>query len=194
MKAKAVLALIALLIIGCDRMNVEDFAKDSPEFVPEEYFQGRTLAKGLFVDLLGNVRREFGVTIDGTWDGTKLRLNEDFVYSDGETENRVWTLARTGDFTYSGDTANAIGTANGSRRGNAFNWKYDFNLKVGDDFWKVKFDDWMFLQPDGTLLNIATITRWGIKLGTVYLSFKKPAGNAGSKLQAVPESPSVSSL
>ncbi|HJP04960.1 MAG: DUF3833 domain-containing protein [Gammaproteobacteria bacterium] len=194
MKAKTVLVLISLLLIGCDRMNVEDFVHDAPEFVPEEYFQGRTLASGLFMDRFGNVRRQFVVTIDGTWDGTKLRLNEDFVYSDGETENRIWTLARTGDFSYSGDTANAIGIAKGSRRGNAFNWKYKFNLKVGDGFWKVKFDDWIFLQPDGTLLNVATITRWGIKLGTVYLSFNKPAGNAGFILKSVPELPSVSGL
>jgi hypothetical protein len=31
----------------------------------------------------------------------------------------------------------------------------------------------MFLQSETALLNIATVRRWGIKLGTVFLSFQK---------------------
>jgi hypothetical protein len=164
-----------LLLSGCSSMKIENFEATGPEFVLEEYFEGTTMAWGLFEDRFGNVQRQFVVTINGTWDGTTLILNEDFIYADGETENRVWTLTKTDDMNYEGSTKNSIGTARGTRAGNAFNWKYNFNLKVGDSIWKVKFDDWMFLQPDGVLLNKATITRWGFKLGTVYLSFSKPA-------------------
>ena len=70
--------------------------------------------------------------------------------------------------------------------GNAFHWKYDFNLKVGDGYWKVKFDDWMFMQPNGVLLNKATVTRWGFELGTVFLSFSKPEAAAQAKRSAAP--------
>ena len=181
------LSLITLLISGCSSMNVEDFQNAQPEFVLEEYFEGRTMAWGLFEDRFGKVQRQFVVTMDGTWDGTTLILNEDFVYNDGETENRVWTLTKTDDVNYEGTTQNSIGIAKGTRAGNAFNWKYDFNLKVGDDTWKVKFDDWMFLQPNGVLLNKATVTRWGFKLGTVYLSFSKPAVQTTVTQPAVPE-------
>ncbi len=166
-------ALIVLLIGGCSGMQIEDFRGARPEFVLEDYFQGETLAWGLFEDRFGEVKRQFTVHIDGSWDGKTLILNEDFVYNDGETENRVWSVLKTGDNTYEGTTENAVGRALGYREGNAFNWKYDFNLKVGDGYWKVHFDDWMFLQPDGTLLNKATVTRWGIKLGTVFLAFRK---------------------
>jgi hypothetical protein len=188
MKTKfSFLSLVTLLISGCSSMNVEDFENTQPEFVLEEYFEGRTMAWGLFEDRFGRVQRQFVVTMDGTWDGTTLILNEDFVYNDGETENRVWTLTKTDDMNYEGTTQNSIGTARGTRAGNAFNWKYDFNLKVGDDTWKVKFDDWMFLQPNGVLLNKATVTRWGFKLGTVYLSFSKPAAQTAATLPAAPE-------
>ena len=40
--------------------------------------------------------------------------------------------------------------------------KYKFKLNVGEDIWTVRFDDWMFLQADGVLLNKATAYRWGI--------------------------------
>jgi hypothetical protein len=174
-KRKICLVIIFLLAGGCSNMKIEDFQQTRPEFILEEYFLGKTQAWGLFEDRFGNVQRQFVVDINGTWDGKTLILNEDFVYSDGETENRVWTLNRTGPTTYTGTTANVIGQATGTRAGNTFNWTYDFNLKVGDGYWKVRFDDWMFLQPDGVLLNKASVTRWGIKLGTVYLSFSKSA-------------------
>ena len=156
-------------------MQIEDFQKTEPEFTLEEYFQGRTMAWGIFEDRFGKVQRQFVVTIDGTWDGTTLELNEDFIYNDGETENRFWTVTKTGDGTYEGKTENVIGEAAGTSAGNAFNWTYQFNLKVGESYWKVRFDDRMFLQPDGVLLNKAVVTRWGFKLGTVFLSFSKPA-------------------
>jgi len=177
-------ALISLLVVGCSNMEIEDFQKTQPEFVLEEYFQGKTQAWGLFEDRFGDVRRQFVVTIDGTWDGTTLVLNEDFVYNDGEIENRVWSVSKTGKATYEGETENAIGKAIGVSKGNAFNWNYDFNLKVGEDYWKVRFEDWMFLQPNGVVLNKAVVTRWGIRIGTVFLAFSKPVATPPSDAES----------
>jgi hypothetical protein len=60
----------------------------------EDFFDGDLVAHGQFQDILGNVSRRFTVEIDGTWDGETLRLVEDFVYEDGSTEQRVWTLRK----------------------------------------------------------------------------------------------------
>ena len=168
------IAIVGLMASGCSHMKIEDFAGTEPEFVLEDYFAGHTRAWGMFEDRFGRIQRQFVVEINGDWDGSTLTLREDFVYNDGEEESRTWVLKKTSATTYEGTTDNVIGTAHGSIRGNAFNWTYDFNLAVGDSIWKVKFDDWMILQPDGVLLNKATVTRWGIKLGTVYISFSKP--------------------
>jgi hypothetical protein len=37
----------------------------------------------------------------------------------------------------------------------------------------VHFDDWMYLQPDGLLLNRAYVTKWGFAVGSVTLAFRK---------------------
>jgi len=161
------------MLNACGTMSVEEFDQGQPELVLEDYFSGKSRAWGLFEDRTGKVRREFVVDIDGVWDGETLTLNEDFVYSDGEKENRVWVLRKTGPNSYAGTTENAVGEATGKSAGNAFNWSYDFNLDVGDSVWKVHFDDWMFLQPNGVLLNKAEVSRWGFKIGTVFLSFQK---------------------
>jgi hypothetical protein len=176
-----------LLAGGCTSMSVDDFTAAGPAFVLEDYFDGEARAWGLFEDRMGNVRREFVVDISGRWDGTTLILTEDFRYNDGETETREWTITKTGSNDYVGTTADAVGTAIGRAAGNAFNWEYDFNLKVGDGAWKVHFDDWMFLQPNGVLLNKAIVSRWGFKIGTVFLSFTKlPAADAEANSAVIP--------
>lgn len=151
---------------------------NQPELVLEQFFNGRTFATGLFEDRFGNIRNQFTVTIDGDWDGRTLILDEDFRYIDGSKERRVWHITKHEDNRYIGVTDNVEGSAAGEIRGNVFRWRYLFRLQVGDKTWRVKFDDWMLLQPDGTLLNRATVYRWGIRIGTAFLSFHRPVALA----------------
>ena len=41
------------------------------------------------------------------------------------------------------------------------------------DSMRVDFDDWMWLQEDGRLLNIAYMQRFGVTLGEVTIFFEK---------------------
>ena len=61
----------------------------------------------------------------------------------------------------------------GVSAGNALNWRYDMDLKVGSSVWRVHFDDWMFLQPDQVLLNRASMSKFGIHLGDITIAFSK---------------------
>ena len=58
--------------------------------------------------------------IEGTWDGETLTLVEDFVYDDGETERRTWTIRKIDEHTYEGSSPDGvIGTALMKSYGNA---------------------------------------------------------------------------
>ena len=155
-------------------MKVTDFKDSETRLVLEEFFQGRTYAAGIFQDRFGNVRRQFTVEIEGRFEQGILTLVEDFVYDDGETEQRIWTLTKLDEHRYEGTAEGVVGRASGEAYGNAFNWKYTFDLKVGESTWRVDFDDWMFLQPGGVLINKAVISKWGVTIGEVTLSFTKP--------------------
>lgn len=179
-----VITLMTTILLGCGGMKVEDFSGKEPRLVLEEYFLGNTFAVGIFQDRFGNLRREFKVDIVGEWDGETLTLTEDFLYDDGETEQRIWKLTKLDDHRYEGTTDGVVGTATGAAYGNAFNWLYTFDLKVGDGTWRVDFDDWMFLQSGGVLINTATVSKWGFKLGTVTLSFHKQAGEQTQQAEA----------
>ena len=66
-----------------------------------------------------------------------------------------------------------VGVAEGQLSGNALHWEYDMMLPIGDSTWQVHFDDWMFLQDGGVLINRATVSKFGFTLGQVTLFFHK---------------------
>ena len=156
-------------------MKPEDYAGREPRLLIEDYFAGKTKAWGLFQDRFGQVRRQFTVDIEGTWDGSRLTLVEDFTYDDGETEQRIWRIDKTGDHSYRGEADDVIGTASGKAFGNAMNWRYKLSLKVGEDRWTVQFDDWLFLLGDDVIVNRAEVSKFGIEIGQVTLVFRKEA-------------------
>lgn len=176
----AVLIIAGISGTGCSEMNIQDFAGRQPQFMLEEYFEGRTRAWGLFEDRFGTVRREFVVDIVGTRDGDTLTLDESFVYADGEIGKRIWRISRVSEHTYEGRADDVIGVATGTTYGNALNWRYDLDLKVGDRTWRVHFDDWMFRQSDDIVINRARMSKFGIELGTVTLVFQKQASGEDS--------------
>jgi hypothetical protein len=66
-----------------------------------------------------------------------------------------------------------VGEATGQVSGNAFRWGYTLALPVDGRVWNVDFDDWMYLMDDRVMLNKATMSKWGVKLGEVTLSFTR---------------------
>lgn len=144
----------------------------------EEFFDGDVIAYGQFQDILGTVRRSFVVEVTGDWDGETLRLEEDFVYEDGSTEQRVWTLQKTGPDSWQGTADGVIGVATGQEQDNRFNWQYEIDLPIPSadgttETMRVTFDDWMWLISEDRLFNRAYVKRYGIDIGDVSISFEK---------------------
>jgi Protein of unknown function (DUF3833) len=173
----------SLLLAACTgKPSFDDPALSDRDLNLEEFFDGTVVAQGQFQDVFGKARRRFDVTVKGDWDGKRLRLVEDFVYEDGATEQRVWTLVKTGrvtaNQTWSGTAPGVIGTATGREDGDRFNWRYTIDLPVPAadgtvDTVRVTFDDWMWLVRDDRVLNRAYMKRFGLDIGDVIISFEK---------------------
>ena len=177
-KPALLLSALALLAACTGKPSLQDASLSTRELELEEFFDGRLVAHGQFQDVFGTVRRQFVVKITGDWDGKRLKLVEDFVYEDGSTEQRVWTLVKTGDETWEGTAPGAIGVAKGVEKGDRFNWQYTIDLPVPAadgtvDRVRVSFDDWMWLQSEDRLFNRAYMKRFGVDVGDVSISFEK---------------------
>lgn len=172
------IAAFALLAACTGKPSFDDPSLSDRKLNLEEFFDGELVAYGQFQDVLGTVRRSFVVNISGDWDGERLRLVEDFDYEDGSTEQRIWTLTKTGPDSWTGTAPGVIGAALGQEQDNRFNWKYEIDLPIPSadgttDTMRVTFDDWMWLLSDDRLLNLAYVKRYGLDIGTVTISFEK---------------------
>lgn len=171
-------AFLLLLLAGCGGMSLEDFEGTQPVFVPEDYFQGRFRVYGMFLDRFGNVRRQFRADVDGYLEGEVLVLDEHFEFQDGETQERTWRIRKVGPGRYQGEAADIVGVATGVVAGQALHMSYDIELPSGDATWQVHFEDWLLLQPDGVILNRATVTKYGVEVGEMIAFFERTAAPA----------------
>jgi hypothetical protein len=173
-----------LMLSGCAGPQLLDYAAEKPAFDLRHYFDGVVDAYGVFTDRSGKVVKRFTVVMRCSWttaaDGTEEGvLDEDFTYADGSQQKRVWRLRRVaGDggssaARYVGRADDVVGEAQGAESGNAFRWGYTLRLPVDGKEYEVQFDDWMYRMNDRVVLNKATMSKFGIRLGEVTLSFTK---------------------
>ncbi|MGX9731638.1 hypothetical protein JAB6_53210 [Janthinobacterium sp. HH104] len=149
------------------------YAQETPKLDLQQYFNGTLDAHGIFQDRAGKVVKRFTVVMRASWTGEIGTLDEDFTYSDGSKQRRVWTLRKTAPGRFIGTAPDVIGEAVGEVAGNALRWQYVLALPVDGTVYHVDFEDWMFLMDDKVMLNRAAMSKFGFSLGAVTLSFSK---------------------
>ncbi len=181
------LAGAALAVLGgCAGPQPSDYAAEQPALDLRRYFDGPVEAHGMFQDRGGAVVKRFTVRMEGRWEGEQGVLDEHSLYSDGTRERRVWRLTHHGNGRYTGRADDVVGEASGQVAGNAFRWAYTLRLPVDGKTYEVQFDDWMYLIDERVMRNRATMSKFGLRLGEVTLSFHKPGAAAGETPKAAP--------
>jgi Protein of unknown function (DUF3833) len=174
--------LILLVLVGffssaCSGPKISLYTNEKPVLDLSEYFSGTIDAYGIFTDRSGAVIKRFTVLILANWtvvNGKKVgTLDESFEYSDGTKQKRVWKLTEVAPGKYVGRADDVVGEAQGESAGNALNWAYTLAFPVDGTVYNVQFDDWMYLVNSKVMLNKAQMSKFGINLGEVTLSFYK---------------------
>ncbi len=170
---RILMLMLCLLLVSCTAVEVEHYCNEEPRLDLRAFFVGRVDAWGMFQKRSGEVVKRFHVEITGSRDGDKLILDERFRYSDGTTQQRVWTLTEDSPGQWRGTAADVIGEARGEVAGNALRWRYVLSLPVDGSVYQVDFDDWMYLIDENTLANRSFMSKFGVELGQVTLFFRK---------------------
>jgi hypothetical protein len=166
-------AATALALSGCASQSMDSYRSEKPLLDLQQYFNGTLDAYGIFTDRSGTVVKRFSVVMVCTWNGDEGVLDEDFTYSDGTKQKRVWRLKKQATGRFTGRADDVVGEAVGESQGNAFHWTYTLNLPVDQRVFEVQFDDWMYLMNEKVMLNKAEMRKFGVRLGEVTLSFSK---------------------
>ena len=87
----AIVLTLALGLSACGSApKPTDYQAEQPAMDFRSYFSGPVQAHGMFTDRSGRVVKRFTVEMQGRWSGDSGVLEEDFTYSNGEKERRVW--------------------------------------------------------------------------------------------------------
>lgn len=143
------------------------------DLVLETFFEGRTIAQGSFSAINGT-RRSFDVVLNGRWNGRVLTLVEDFHFADGEKDRKTWRFEKLGDGRYRGTREDVRGDTQVSVKGGTATFSYLVDLDPGPDENLVRFHDTMVLRRDGTVLNTALVTKYGIPVARSRVEFRRP--------------------
>lgn len=143
------------------------------EFIPEDFFNGNLKASGMFIDRFGNVQKRFSADVKCEAANDGFVLKEHFTFDDGKKETRVWNIKRTSDKSYVGLTDDVHKQARGTLTEIGLLWRYDFYLELFGRRVLVNFNDKMIMQSSEVVLNHATISKFGFKLGELFISFHR---------------------
>ena len=168
------------LLFDLGSQSLDAYAAETPVLDLRDYLSGPLSASGVFFGLSGRVERRFTVDMVGRWSGNRGTLDERFRYSGGETGDRRWNLVFADDGTFSATAEDVEGTATGAQRGNAAAMRYRLRVPRAKGGIVVGMEDWFYLMEDGTLINKARMSKFGLKVGELVVLFRRPAPGEGA--------------
>ena len=163
-------------LAGCTSQSLESYSTETPRLDLRDYFDGSLQASGIFFDYSGSARLRFLVDMEGRWQGDTGILSEHFRYSDGRTEKRDWTISYSDASSFTATAHDVVGEATGAQSGNAATMRYRLRIPRGEGSTVVSMEDWFYLQEDGTLINRAEMSKFGITVGELVVTFRKVQG------------------
>ncbi len=169
----ALFLTLGITLSSCSSTSINDYSKNTPKLIPQEFFTGNLSAHGVVKDRSGKVTRSFNATIKAYWENGVGTLEEKFIFDDGEIQYRTWKLSPATQAKFKATAGDVIGIGEGEFAGNAINLNYVLAVKYKDSTINLRVDDWMWLVDSNTVLNESTLTKFGFKVGSVQLVILK---------------------
>ncbi len=165
----ALLAVIMATLVGCSPVTVTDYAGLEPKLDPVSFFDGPLTAHGVVKDRSGRVIRSFNAVIEASWEQGVGTLVEDFVFDDGEQQQRIWTLTPDPEGGYVGTAGDVVGPGQMQFAGNSIFLEYVLRVPYSGSTVDVAVDDRMYLVAPDVLVNESVMTKFGFRVGTILL-------------------------
>lgn len=174
MKNLLLIFITIILLTGCASMKIEDFNNTKPEFVPQEYFNGKLRAYGIVKDRSGKIIRSFKGEMIGSWDKNGVgTLDEFFVYDDGEEMKRVWTLKPIENKKFIATADDIVGESPMIANGNTVMIDYVMRTPYKNSTIDLSVQDWLHLQDEKVIINHSKMKKFGFVVGELVITIIK---------------------
>lgn len=172
------LALAAVLwrrYFGFAAQRPADYAALAPHFDARKHLNGPILCEGVIYGPLGRVSSRFVAQMHGTWDGNRGTLREHFSYDSGAEQLREWHLTLGPDGSLRAEAADLVGTGKGAICGPAVQMLYRLRLPAASGGHVLDVTDWMYLAPNGTIMNRSQFRKFGFKVAELVATMRPAA-------------------
>jgi len=150
----------------------EDYAEGGPQFDLRTHLNGPILCEGVIYGPTGRVTSRFIGEFQVEWTGNLGVMKEHFRYEDGTTQNREWHLTLGNDGQIEARAPDVVGIGTGAQKGSAVQLKYRIRLPDQSGGHVLDTVDWMYLAPNGTIVNRSQFRKFGIQVAELVATMR----------------------
>lgn len=168
-----VLGYLKQRYMGFAAQNPADYAEGANQIDVRTHLNGPIECEGVIYGPLGRVTSRFVGDFVAEWDGNKGIMREEFRYDSGTVQNREWHLTLGNDGSIKAEAPDVVGTGTGSQLGSAVLLNY--RIKLPDEAGGHVLDtvDWMYLAPNGTIVNRSQFRKFGFKVAELVATMRR---------------------
>lgn len=173
--AGSVLALVLLKerLFGFAAQSANDYSTDGAQFDLREHLSGPIECEGVIYGPTGRVTSRFVGHFHAEWDGNKGYMRERFHYDSGTVQHREWHLTLGNDGGIKAEAPDLVGAGHGTQVGSAVNLNYRIRLPEEAGGHVLDTVDWMYLAPNGSIVNRSQFRKFGIKVAELVATMRK---------------------
>lgn len=150
----------------------EDYEDDNLSFDIREHLNGPIQCEGVIYGPLGRVSSRFVADFDASWEGDTGIMKERFVYDDGSVQDREWHLTLGDNGHIRAKAPDVVGEGSGRQSGSSVLLKYNIRLPEASGGHILNTVDWMYLTPNGTIMNRSQFRKFGIKVAELVATMR----------------------
>ena len=177
-----ILGAILMGILGYLKNRYFGFISQTPgdyadaegeQFDLRSHLIGPSVCVGVIYGPTGRVTSRVVGDFQAEWDGNRGVMKEHFTYCNGEEVHREWNLQLGNDGRIRATASDVIGEGEGIQSGPSVQLKYKYKLPETQGGHVLDTTDWMYLAPNGTIVNRSQFRKFGIKVAELVATMRR---------------------
>ncbi|GAB4570914.1 MAG: DUF3833 domain-containing protein [Rhodothalassiaceae bacterium] len=164
------------LVFSFGAQSLARYAGTKPAFDLEKHLGGEMISEGVIFGPMGTVSSRFMARMHGSWSDIGGELSESFLYDSGRKQDRAWTIRKGEKGRFTATAPDIVGIARGEVSGATARLTYRLRLPEEAGGHVLDVVDWMYLAPDGVILNRSEMRKFGLKVAELVATIRPVAG------------------
>ncbi|KNG94735.1 DUF3833 family protein [Pseudaestuariivita atlantica] len=162
----------------------DDYVQGGEPLDLRRHLNGPMICEGVIYGPTGRVASRFVADFQIDWIGNRGTMREAFTYDSGERQDRQWNLVLGNDGAVRATAEDVVGEAQGTQAGSAVLLRYKYKLPEKSGGHVLNTVDWMYLTPNGTIVNRSQFYKFGFKVAELVATMRPATETAQQEIAA----------